>query len=30
MTTSLLCEKLCSSFDLVLFKEFPNVSKNFQ
>jgi hypothetical protein len=30
MTTSLLSGIFCSSFDLVLFKEFPNVSKNFQ
>ncbi len=30
MTTSLLCEKFCSSFDLFLFKEFSNVSKKFQ
>jgi hypothetical protein len=30
MTTSFLSEKFCSSFDLVLFKEFPNVSKKIQ
>jgi hypothetical protein len=30
MTSSLLSEKFCSSFDLVLIKEFPNVSKKFQ
>jgi hypothetical protein len=30
MTTSSLSGKFCSSFDLVLFKEFPNVSKKFK
>ncbi len=30
MTTSSLSEKFCSSFDLVLLKEFSNVSKKIQ
>jgi hypothetical protein len=30
VTTSLISGIFCSSFDLVLFKEFPNVSKKFQ
>jgi hypothetical protein len=30
MMTSILSRIFCSSYDLVLFKEFPNASKKFQ